>query len=302
MSTLLDTIEIQRFDDLYNKTPSAIVSLGSALSQIIDGTYRAAIERLRRIAMQYGGDRYKEAKSRLPQWTFGGTFAPDRAKANLTQHSGICHADIDHLANLDTTKRQLMADPQVLYCFTSPGGDGLKYGVRIPVVRNDDEYKHAWGYLADAHATAYQVTWDPSGKDISRLCFVSWDPACYVNPEAEICVIPPPRMVTPPAPPPRMFTVPHARREQYAQRGIATAVKIIAESVEGGLHNARCRAAYLLGGYVGGGLLTHGEAYDALQAAVEGHTKDLAAALKTIADGLTAGEAEPITLEELEAE
>ena len=175
---------------------------------------------------------------------------------HLAQHSGICHADIDHLANLDTTKRRLTDDPHVVYCFTSPRGDGLKYGVRVDVVDSDNAYKHAWQYLADLHAAAYQVTWDPSGKDICRLCFVSWDPACYINLAADVYPVPP-AMVTPPAP--RKLgaaLLPREARERYAQRGIANAIKIIAESVDGERHAARCRAAYLLGGYVGGGLLT----------------------------------------------
>jgi hypothetical protein len=51
---------------------------------------------------------------------------------------------------------------------------------------------------------------------------------------------------------------------------------------------------------VGGGLLSSAEAYDALATAVEGRTQHLAASLKTIRDCLKAGEADPITLEELE--
>ena len=97
MSTRLDAIEIQRFDDLYDSTPSATVLLGDALDQIVDGTYRSAIEQARRLYTAHGEDAYKAAKNTLPQWTFGGTFTPRRAKEHLDQHSGICHADIDHL-------------------------------------------------------------------------------------------------------------------------------------------------------------------------------------------------------------
>jgi hypothetical protein len=79
-------------------------------------------------------------------------------------------------------------------------------------------------------------------------------------------------------------------------------VRIIADSTPGNLHHARCRAAYLLGGYVGGGLLTAAEAHAALRPAVAAHTAHLPAALKTIADCLAAGETMPITYEALEAE
>jgi hypothetical protein len=299
----LQARDIQRFDDLYSSTPSAILTLAEALDAITEGQYAADIRHVRKVWRPQGEEAYTLAKRRLPQCTFAGTFAPTRTKAHLVQHSGLCHADIDHLADLPTTKQRLQADPHVVYCFTSPRGDGLKYGVHVPVITSDEAYKHAWGTLADAHATAYQVTWDPSGKDVCRLCFVSWDPTCYINLEADVYPMPPP-MVIPPAPVRLTTPAPLSReaRARYAERGIANAVQIIAESAEGHLHEARCRAGYLLGGYVGGGLLTYGEAYEALRSAVEGHTKHLAPALKTIADCLKAGEAEPITLDALEAE
>jgi hypothetical protein len=296
-------IPIQRFDNLYDATPTETLPLATALDAIITGAYRGAIVACRRLCATSGEDAYRAAKNRLPQWTFGGTFAPTRAKDHLTQHSGLCHADIDHLASLAETKRALIGDPHVVYCFTSPRGDGLKYGVRIPVVAGDEAYKEAWGALAAAHLQAYGVTWDPSGKDICRLCFVSWDPGCYVNLDAEVYPVSPmvpPVMATPL--PRHVVSVSRERRDQYAQRGMTNAVAIIAASTEGNLHAARCRAAYLLGGYVGGGLLSYEDAYETLRSAVEGHTKHLAASLKTIADCLRAGEAKPITLAELEAD
>ena len=45
----LDTTPVQRYDNLYNATPSASLSLGAALDRIVDDTYAAAITRLRDI-------------------------------------------------------------------------------------------------------------------------------------------------------------------------------------------------------------------------------------------------------------
>jgi hypothetical protein len=58
----------------------------------------------------------------------------------------------------------------------------------------------------------------------------------------------------------------------------------------------------LLGGYVAGGLMSEDQAYGALAEALVGHTEDLERALKTVEDGLAYGQAQPITLEALEAE
>jgi hypothetical protein len=111
---------------------------------------------------------------------------------------------------------------------------------------------------------------------------------------------------TPPTPKPtpqrQDFDIPRDRRERYAQRALEAAVAIIDASVPGTRHHARLRAAYLLGGYVAGGVLREGEAYEALRAAVERNTEDLSNALKTVRDGLRDGQERPISLEELEAE
>jgi VirE-like protein len=303
--TPFDALRVQRFDNLYNTTPSATLSLADVLDSIVDGRYAAAIRRLRTVFTRQGEDAYRAAKQRLPQITFAGTFAPTRAKEHLDTHSEVCHADIDHLADLAETKARLQEDPHVLYIFTSPRGDGLKYGVRVTKVDNDEAYKHTWRIIADAHKAAYGVVWDESGKDICRLCFVSWDPACYINPRAEVYAVPPP-MATPPPPRPTQRpatpTGPTDAIQRQGQRALETAIHMIEVSVPGQQHFARCRAAYLLGGFIGGGLLTYDEAYHALADPVLRTAKNVPKAMKDIADCLKAGGAKPITQADLEAD
>ena len=81
-----------------------------------------------------------------PSFTPCGTFAPKRSIETLVDHNGIVQGDIDHLNDptiLAETKRQICADPYTVYCFVSPGGQGLKFGLHISPVTNNDSYKHA---------------------------------------------------------------------------------------------------------------------------------------------------------------
>ena len=110
MTSWLDSVQVQRFDRLYDARPSATLRLGEALDAIVDGTYAKQIARSRQIYVTHGEDAYRQAKSQLPQFTFAGTFAPTRARAHLQQHSGIVHADLDHLPDLAETKLRLMQD------------------------------------------------------------------------------------------------------------------------------------------------------------------------------------------------
>jgi P4 family phage/plasmid primase-like protien len=191
MTTILDAT-VSVFASATAKTPLGTQPLGAALGAIQDGTFRKEIEDLRTILRQDGKRAYADAKKRLAALTFCGTFAPTRAKTNLGQHSGVVHADIDHVPAVLATKARLTGDSRVGYVFISPSGDGLKLGVLVPVVSNDSAYKRAWQAVADDFHQRYAVTFDPSGRDICRLCFVSWDPELYINAQPECFVIPPP--------------------------------------------------------------------------------------------------------------
>ena len=103
----------------------------------------------------------------------------------------------------------------------------------------------------------------------------------------------------PPAPSVR-FHAPYARPygESAAERALSWAQQSILASHPGERHHARCKAAYLLGGYVGAGLLAYDEAYAALETAVRQTSEDIPRALRTIQDGLKAGAARPLTAEQ----
>lgn len=304
MSTLCDA-QVSLFRGATDARPVWTVIIGAVLDDIQAGTHRQAIERLRDLRTTQGQAAYNAAKQYLVAVTLGGTFAPKRSKTTLVQHSGLVHGDIDHLADAQAMKAVLCADASTAYCFVSPSGDGLKLGVPIAPVADDAVYKHAWQTVANYYQQHYGVTWDPSEKDICRLCFVSWDPDCYVNPDAQLFPVPlapavqGPRQQTPPFP---RLVVSGDRCDWYARQALDTAVKMIDASPPGNRHQARTRAAYLLGGYVAGGLLTRDEALDALEAAVQRNTAHLQPSLKTIEACLEAGMQEAITLEELEQE
>ncbi len=296
--------DVSLFRSAVATEPTQTLTPAIVLNAIQRGDYQQSILRLRRIRTTRGTDNYNAAKKYLPAVTFGGTFDPTRAKRNLVQHSGVVHGDLDHLADAQAVKQLLCANPYTCYCFTSPSGDGLKLGVLVMPVTDDEAYKHAWQVMAYYYQQHYSMTWDPSGKDICRLCFVSWDPDLYVNPAAQCFPLPPVTVETPrpldrPSPRPAL---PLDRRDDYARQALDTAVKMIDASTPGNRHFWRRKAAYLLGGYVAGGLLTADQALDALAAAVQRNTAHLQPSLKTVEACLEAGMQAAITLEHLEQE
>jgi VirE N-terminal domain len=229
------------------------------------------------------------------------SLKPSRGNAYLQQHSGLVHGDLDDVGDVEAVKRALADDRRTVYVFISPSANGVKVGVHVPIVDDDAAYKHAWQAVATEYERLYGVRWDPSGKDISRLCYISNDPDLYMNLDAEEFNIPP-APVLEPRPPQGSVSRRDPWYQGYAERAIHTAVQMIEDAELGTRHHTRLRAARLLGGYVAGGLLSDDQAYGALAQALVDHTEDLQRALKTVEDGLAYGKSHPITVDALEAE
>jgi BT4734-like, N-terminal domain/Protein of unknown function (DUF3987) len=124
----------------------------------------------------------EKLKKALPAVTWSGRFSY-RASDKLLQHSGPLCGDLDDLGDkLPETRKKLEGSPHVFACFLSPSGDGLKVVIRVPA----DLSKHAGSFRAmQKHVLELTgIKPDESGKDVARLCFMSYDPELYHNPDA----------------------------------------------------------------------------------------------------------------------
>lgn len=112
--------------------------------------------------------------------TFSGTFSK-RNDASLVRHSGLLTIDLDHVVDLLSLKTTLLVDPffDTELLFVSPSGDGLKWIVSI----DPQSHSHQHWFKAIAHylKITYQVEVDASGKDLSRACFLPYDPEVYIH-------------------------------------------------------------------------------------------------------------------------
>jgi VirE N-terminal domain len=305
-ATPLAAARVSLFAHAYSPVSGATLTWPQAIEDIATGKYRSQVCEVRQVLARDGERAYRKAKNNLPAFTFGGTFAPKRGIAHLQQHSGLIHGDLDHLSDVKAGKRAICSDPRTAYAFESPSVAGLKIGIHGPVVADGAEYEYAWRVVSAEYARLHGIAWDQSGRDVSRLCFVSYDPEAYWNPDAAVFEVPPaPPIQESPQP---TFLAPSAtthaidRSDGYAVSAIQTAVRMIHAARLGTRHHTRLRASRLLGGYVAGGFLSYDQAYAVLEHALVGHTDDLKRALKTVEDGLAYGAAHPITLAALEAE
>lgn len=152
-----------------------VVPFEQMMNAILTGTYKDTIEYLR--TLDTVG--YKAQKKLLPAVTWSGTFKTGtRLIESIEVYSGLVVLDIDKLdpTAIELLKQQLSQDEYVHFCFVSPSGNGIKIVVRVNT--GPEHHLAAFLHLQKTFEDKYLFKVDPSGKDICRLCYVSYDERC----------------------------------------------------------------------------------------------------------------------------
>jgi hypothetical protein len=148
--------------------------------RIRSGKSREIVEAVRRSE----GKQQAELKKKLPCVNFQGEFRERNDKGLLT-FSGLMPLDFDGIETeqeLHELRETLRADKYTYALFISPSGRGLKHIIRIPA----DGQHYYKDYFAAAELWYKSPRWDKSSSNLSRLCFESYDPDIFVNPNAAV--------------------------------------------------------------------------------------------------------------------
>ncbi len=137
---------------------------------------------VKRIREEKDKDKRNLIKKELPAICFSGEFTR-REDSALVNHSGVICLDFDGFAkksDMLAKKDEFTKDKYTLSVFISPSGDGLKLLVKIPA----DENKHKTYFKAlEKYYNCEQF--DKTSKNISRVCYESYDPLIYHNPDSK---------------------------------------------------------------------------------------------------------------------
>ena len=158
------------------------------LQEIKTGKYKPGITYLRKSLSENKMEAYEKAKKSLLAFTPSAKFEGGRKMDFIKEYSKHLILDIDKLNKEDLLKAAHTANQceYTLASFISPSGNGLK----ILVLINTDKANHKETFLlVQAHyENLLGLEIDKSGKDITRLCFYSYDENLYHNPEAKTFV------------------------------------------------------------------------------------------------------------------
>lgn len=181
----LSTIKVTKFFNLKSTKEYSNINMFEELNHIKNGTYKNIVENCRKALQQGDKDLYTKLKSALPAVTFCGVFNGRKA-SEIVEYNNLMILDIDDLPEEDffNIKKELSNDKYILSIWNSPSGKGLKCLIRIE--SSIDKHKLIFNSLELYFLENYKIILDKSGKDISRLCFSSWDENIYYNPYSEI--------------------------------------------------------------------------------------------------------------------
>ena len=181
------------YKNSYDKT-GVNVSIDKVIAYLCEG--KNGLDEKTRICnalAQTDPDGYKAYKaSQLPAVTWAGRFTTRDSKVEsnkrLVEHSGMVVLDIDDV-DIGLMQAALFDNPFVYLSFVSPSGRGVKIvSPTDPVPASVHEHKVAWRACKEAFEELQadcDFTIDPSGSDVTRLCYLAHDERAIYHPDAK---------------------------------------------------------------------------------------------------------------------
>jgi hypothetical protein len=167
------------FNNAFN-TIGKETSLQQELDDIRLGKYKSEINNCRNaLIKEKNKELYKKNKSKLKAVSFCGLFENGRKLSNLSSYNSLIVIDIDEIVNIGEVKAKLVKDPYVMALWDSPSFQGLKGLIKVD--STIENHKDFFFSLSIYFLQEYNIELDKSGSDITRLCYVSWDPYIYIN-------------------------------------------------------------------------------------------------------------------------
>tara|TARA_Y100001938_G_C8090796_1_gene434918 strand:- start:1057 stop:3447 length:2391 start_codon:yes stop_codon:yes gene_type:complete len=173
-------MNITIFKNIKETSAPFVRSVDVILERIKNGKSKDLIVKIRK---EKDKDARNILKQDLPAICFSGVFFKREDKA-IETHSGLICLDFDGFKTkkaMQEKKKQLSKDKFIYSVFVSPSGNGLKVLVKIPGdIENHCSYFQA---LEDYFGCE---EFDKSCKNISRVCYESYDPDLYINDNSDV--------------------------------------------------------------------------------------------------------------------
>jgi len=173
-------MEVTIFKDIKDTSQPFYRDVQKIIERIRDGASKDIVKEIRD---ESDKQKRNDLKQKLPAICFSGKFSK-RNDSSLLEHSGLICLDFDGYESdklLLEEKESLTKDRYTYSVFISPSGMGLKVLVKIPA--EVDNHKKFFTSLEKHFKSPY---FDKTCKNVSRVCYESYDPLIYINEQSSI--------------------------------------------------------------------------------------------------------------------
>ena len=160
------------------------VELNRVLTAIKEGKFKNEIDLIRDCIKNGDTIRASELKNSLGAFTVSATFNEKRKKEYVKSHTGLLHLDYDKLDDVEKIRAKVNEMSYTNASFVSPSGNGLKVFVKTDA--DTTTHTEVFKALKNYYDSKLGVESDKSVKDITRLCYVSYDPDLYTCDTSEM--------------------------------------------------------------------------------------------------------------------
>jgi len=282
------------YTSIHNPKDGEVSPVKEILNSIQNGKYKELVEDYRRT-------HNFALKLLLPHFITAEVLGI-RRDANVKKLE-LIFIDFDDVPDYEATRIRLSSDSHLVALFESPTKGRLKGIMRIEPIYTIKELKALYPTVMAYFKDKYNLDIDPSGSNMSRVCFVSYDPDIHINENA--IAFKKPELVEAPAIQlePTLWVNPNPVDGFSAWDVFTKAIDSIFQGAQpGSRHDCRMRASYLTGGYIAGGTVEKTPALSYLKEKSDSVADDGITSDKewwSIKSGVNAGHEKPITLESL---
>ena len=176
----METLQVTIFKNIKETATPFYREVEVVLQRIKDGSSKELVKSIR---LEKDKSKRNELKKLLPAICFSGIFTK-RNDNSINEHSGLICLDFDGYPkkkDMLEEKERLSKDNFVYSVFISPSGNGLKALIKIP----QDVDNHI-NYFNSLEAHFNSEYFDKTCKNLSRVCYESYDPLVYINKNSSI--------------------------------------------------------------------------------------------------------------------
>ncbi len=207
-------------------------TLEQIIGAIKGNHFKTEVAQIRLALQRSNKAKADKLKKQLPAFTPSGNFNGGRTLEHLVEYTQLVILDFDKLekVQLEGLKQEARQDRFACAGFTSPSGNGYKVIVRVDSKQecHEEAFRQVAKYYTDLLSPQFGGAGggllDRSGKDITRLCFLSHDPDAWVKTDREVFPVladcPPPLTIPEGNPSTHLFC--HPDREPSTKKGKAT--------------------------------------------------------------------------------